>query len=789
MKKYYWIISILVLIIIILSFGAYFLLINKPNSNFFEPWQNLIGLVGPKTLKPITVTPGKFPGINTTLPQWPVPKTLRVVNLKADDKYTIMSFASLQGLVNRQAPDGNMIYLNITGWPFSSADSDWLNYYQTKLNLNVIQEKPADILDWAIKNTNIKYYIIVDNSSQKGDFLNTTHAATINFAATMSGIFGNAIPVTPDKVSFLETHGYKLLPDSFASQLGAGGEKLAKPKAFDLRNQWQNNNSSGPWTTRQTAYRWALDTLLPLVDHHAITLNYESEGDFAPWLNDYVAGTKTFSFYFFPRPDNIPGNTNPQGGSMGDRFPNDYNFYKELLEKSGEFTMIRGWHWDEGDTIKLASENHSFHAGSKEMPNSSVHMALSQLFTEPLKQREVKPENVNLDPNKIYLSFTVSDGDQFGVSYNFYPFNANTKALWYDPARGQIPINWMMSGLLYEYGRGIERWFFDNSGPNNYFVASLPAGYGVFIQKYFGDSLKNIETMANYYLAKSGMPIAYFTEDYSKFQPSNDETVRSRVANLTNASAIIEGYAGTYMYTGIYWPEERPLMPYIKTLKTPGVAGYDGGKAETGAEVAAFIEKTANMVSWRPLFMHLNWVNWFTTPTDMLNCINTLNQDYPGKYELVGLPELVALAQQAKLTGKFPLEFYPHTAGEITGLEAPFIWENQGSTTIKPDKTKKATQPINLLDYIGRSTTGNNYVTYKFNVYPSDSASLSVEIEGSDYKIYASKDNLNWQVLITGSSTAKVTETADLNNFLNDHKSFYIKFAGEMKLSHVKITY
>lgn len=782
-------IVIIILFIIDLGFGFYFLFHKKINA--FVPWfkPTVINLnQGNANInKSAAVNTGnKFPGINTTLPQWPIPKTLRVINMDAGDKFNIMTIASLQGLVNRTAPDGNMIYLNITGWPFTSSGSEWLNYYQTKLNLNVVNTTIDDLLDWTITKTAIKYYIITDDSFEKNNYVITTHAATFNFAATMSGIFGNAIPVIPRNIGLLEKHGFKLLPDSYVSQLGAGGEKLAKPNAFDLKNQWQSNNPNGPWTTRQTAYRWTLDTLLPLVNHHAITLNYEDLSNYAPWLNDYITGTKTFSFYFFPRPDYIPGNIDSHGYSMGDRFPNDYNFYDELLKKSGEFTMIRGWHWDEGGTIKLASENHSFHAGSREMPNSSVHMAVSRLFTEPLKQREVKPENVNFDPNKIYLTFTVSDGDQFGVSYNFYPFHNLSKALWDDPAQGQIPINWMMNGLLYEYGRGIERWFFDNAGPNNYFIAALPAGYAWFTQKYFGNSLKNINEMSNYYLNKSGLAAAYFTDTADGFVPINSETMRSRVNNLTGASGIIEGYGSTSMYTGIYWPEERPLIPYVKNFMTPGIGTYSNNKVESGQEVAAAIENMANMVNWRPLFMHFNWINWSETPTDMLNCVNKLNQDYPGKYELAGMPEFIALAQKAKMESKFPMEFIPHTAGK-NGLEQAFLWEDHGS--IEYINKNKASNNINIQDYIGRSTTGNNYVTYKFNIYPSDSASLSAEIEGSDYKVYASKDNVNWQSIITGSSTAKVTETADLNDFLNDNKSFYLKFTGEMELSHVKITY
>jgi hypothetical protein len=163
-----------------------------------------------------------------------------------------------------------------------------------------------------------------------------------------------------------------------------------------------------------------------------------------------------------------------------------------------------------------------------------------------------------------------------------------------------------------------------------------------------------------------------------------------------------------------------------------------------------------------------------------------LNQDFPGEYQLVGLPEFIALAKKAKITGQFPLEFLAYTGGE-NGMEAPYLWEDYGSTV---NRSKKEGEKIDEKNYLGRSTTGNNYVVYKFNVAPAKTASMAADLEGSGFRIDVSSDNLKWvKGLISGSSKTKITKTADLTPYLNNNGSVYVKFTGETKLYRVKVNY
>jgi hypothetical protein len=310
-----------------------------------------------------------------------------------------------------------MLYLEAKGFP----DADWRKYYASKLNLNVVQTDLLSLLDWVRQNTDIRYYIIVDPYSPHRD-IDHNRACTINLASTLADIVGNAIPTRPDNASVLEAHGFTLLPDAYCDSLGSGGRKLRRPDAFDLRNQWTSAHGDAPWDSRQQAYKWALDVLLPLTDHRSITLNYGLESSwktndpetFDYLINDYPIANRQFIFYLNPAKN---------FAESVDKSSYDFKFYRRLLEESGPMTMVRGWHWDEFSNLGLISKMRCYNFGSKEQANSSVHAALSSLFTEPLQQRLVKPDDVTLDDNKIYLTFTVTDGDQPGVVYRGWSSN------------------------------------------------------------------------------------------------------------------------------------------------------------------------------------------------------------------------------------------------------------------------------------------------------------------------------------------------------------------------------
>lgn len=251
---------------------------------------------------------------------------------------------------------------------------------------------------------------------------------------------------------------------------------------------------------------------------------------------------------------------------------------------------------------------------------------------------------------------------------------------------------------------------------------------------------------------------------------------------LSHAIALREGYTQGSFYQGIFWPEERPLMPHIRNTYAANESGY-GGVFESPEEIATAIIRMAAIIPWRPLFMHVTWINWFNSPTSLLKLLRELRTDQSNHYQVVAMPEFVALAQKAKLTGRYPMEFYPHRGGE-SGLEAPYLWEDRGSIT------SQSRDKRNLEALMGRTTSNGSYVIYKFNIAPAKTAKISVEIDGDGYRMDASPDNRTWtSSVISGQSRTRLTETTDLTPYLNARGSVYVKFTGETKLWHVKVDY
>ncbi len=734
----------------------------------------LLGLQAASSVASDLACPGPFH-------DWPRPNKLLVIQAEADDKYWLTTLAALQGLVNRQAPKGQIVWLDLIDcrFPPCSPHGQWLDYYQQKAPIEVVTVSQEKLLQLAQQEVGVKYYIIFDPETARGENIDAGRTCTINLACTLSGIFGNAVPVHPDQVDRLRTWGYELLPDSFLGNLGAGAAKLRRPNAFDLREQWKSAHPDSPWKTRQDAYRWTIDTLIPLTAREAVALIHDFEArptelpghDFEPWLYDYSVGAGYFHFFF--EPSTAP--PNPLNLT-----PYDRSLFAEVLQKRGPLTMVRGWHGDEGDYIRLLSENRCYNGGMAWMPNLSVHAALSPYFQIPKLPVSKGPA---LDAGPIYLTFTFTDGDQAGVLYKHFSGASGSSSLWNDPARGKFPINWTMNALLADAGRGIVNYFFETASPNDTFVADLPAGYAWFDNTRFGDSLAGYLDLANCYLAGTGLRVADFICPVEGFVPISDQTLNDRLLHLNQAEAIREGYGGGSGYQGIYWPEEYPLVPYIRNMFLAGGTGY-AGEPVTVEEIARQIDEWTHEpvgAVARPLFVHVTWVNWFTSPSDMAKCLDLLEETRPGEYKLVKMDQFVALAKEAKLKCVYPIAFRPRPNGQ-SWEEAPYLWENHGSKTNSRDDPPP----------IWRKTTGSygeNFVTYKFNVYPARRARIKVDISGTNYAMDISPDNKSWAGRVISGSGERKTVSADVSQYLNLSRCFYVRFTGETTIWQVEVEY
>jgi hypothetical protein len=137
------------------------------------------------------------------------------------------------------------------------------------------------------------------------------------------------------------------------------------------------------------------------------------------------------------------------------------------------FPTIFGWHTRRDDELAFMlqlSANGMRLAPSHLAGNFSFHHKLPPMnLVQP--PRGLTPK---LDPEGVYLTFTLSDGDQL--------MSSNTAQLgnWYSPSRGKVPFNWEVQPLLLEIAPALLERFLGGVTENDCLIAG-PSGAGYII--------------------------------------------------------------------------------------------------------------------------------------------------------------------------------------------------------------------------------------------------------------------------------------------------------------------
>lgn len=137
------------------------------------------------------------------------------------------------------------------------------------------------------------------------------------------------------------------------------------------------------------------------------------------------------------------------------------------------YPTIFGWHTCRDD--ELAFMLHLSANGLRLVP---AHLAGNFSFhsqVQPLGMPEFVPQpQLELDPQGVYLTFTLSDGDQLMM------MSTGELGNWYNPQRGSLPFNWETQPLLVELAPALFEKYFRTATPNDCLVAG-PSGAGYII--------------------------------------------------------------------------------------------------------------------------------------------------------------------------------------------------------------------------------------------------------------------------------------------------------------------
>jgi hypothetical protein len=283
---------------------------------------------------------------------------------------------------------------------------------------------------------------------------------------------------------------------------------------------------------------------------------------------------------------------------------------------------IFGWHTrrdDEFSFLQLLSANGLRLVPAHLASNYSFHNALPAAV--PLRQRHFSEDEVSLELDKIYLTFTYSDGDQLML------MNTAQVGGWRRPERGKVPFNWEMQPLLAELAPALLGLFYSTLTPNDYLVAG-PSGAGYVIPPLH-DNLPA-------YLAESARVCRLADIDVitSYYPDPPDKAIRQHL----EAPQSILGYLSGYFYL-----KSKPVRTGHGKIFLCNVWPHLTQIQYSSDDVLAGVKKLIEAPAGTPRFIGVHLFAYRTTITDLFNFVQSLD---PEKVKVVRADEFLIAAKK-----------------------------------------------------------------------------------------------------------------------------------------------
>jgi hypothetical protein len=517
------------------------------------------------------------------LPTFQAPQHLTIYDLRGASQEVQLSASTMAGLINRPQPQ---VYLII-----SDEDAFWLK----ELLGSIPQETSPLDGDHTLEAMLISFR----NSTQGMIIYNPNFVDSINIATTMAGQ-RDAIVVAPDQVQDLQQ----------AHNL---------PVLANLRTYH--------WANRLEAYDWARQNLLEGASSHVIA---GLDPKIAAGPRAFLVATRAFVYWLDPRlsvPDVFHG------------FKSERDLMQEIFKTFPPGAVHLGWFIDEGSGVTLTSNAAMVVLATDFCYNLEVWTSVPP--TTPIAQAASATPEPAIDRNKVYVSFTVSDGD------NLQYIQHRMLRLWRDPVRGSFPLGWTISPVLGQAAPTIAAYYVGTAKPDDEFVAG-PSGAGymfpsrwpqehlpAFLQRtgqtMQAMNLKTLEVLDVDFLLTTGIPL---------------------IANIRQTGMVLSNMLLQQQFLQALLPfNVFGLLSGAGTNKADWVVSQGKGPVYQNLGLADSINKTLHLVrnaasdhQERPLFLNVYIMAWSMTPSDVKQVIQQLGSGY----EVVKPTTLLAMLAKAK---------------------------------------------------------------------------------------------------------------------------------------------
>lgn len=467
----------------------------------------------------------------------------------------------------------------------------------------------------------------------------TNLADTLNLATTMAGL-NNELICAPSLLATLTNSPYNLAIKD------------------DLR---------GRFSTKYQVYNYLYTNCWPLCTHRVIAgldcTNLHGG------LRDYLVAVKSATVWLDP---GMPADATAL-----------QPFLAGMTPVNGVYL---GWWPNEGNGLGWIAAYGIPVVASDFYDNGTVFGGLSPAISIP-----AIPPTPPLQTNKIYVSVTMSDGDN--VQYMQRHMYVN----WNNSARGSAPIGWTAQPLSALMDPAMLNYYWTTASTNDCLLAG-PSGAGyAHVENWSSANLNAFAKLSNPWLQRSGMRAITIWDNLSS---STAAIYASNCPTLIGVNSQDDNY-------------------YTTTYHGLAAIGFPGDDSYTSTEALLYTGITNTAAGWSgtsPMFIAVQGSGWDISPADCQTLKNSLD---PNKYVMVRPDHLFLLYRQYQGlgTGAVPyLVTQPAGAAVNVGTNITF---NASATGTAPLRYQWRLNGTNL------PGATNNFFT-QANVQPADAGNYSI---------------------------------------------------------------
>ena len=443
----------------------------------------------------------------------------------------------------------------------------------------------------------------------------------------------------------------------------------------------------------------------------------------------------------------------------------DFNTYlevqKNILDQYGSNALVIGW---PGINMERAYVNSISLCGKSVVcadwgfANGSIVSGFENYY--PTECTSTVPDTETVINNKVYISFTISDGDAWHYA------TKELLAFWNSPARGAVPITWTIPTLFAKYNPTLLNYLYDTKSPLDEFIQGPSGVVYIYPSKMQDSEYEDFldKTKSAFEKTKINM-VNFWDNNTSLYSKDNERLIK--YAQTVKPDAIFLGHE---LNNSNYF-----MIDDTVCITEMGIAGARG--THTADEIISCIDTAISKgQTGKPVFVAVNveaWGEGISTITEAY--AKLLERTDADRYEFVSSASLVGKIRSYSKNGANGNYLVGDSAIKTTEI-IPF--ENSEQAVMYSDNESKRNEQTGQ-----RFADKNANWVYKFTFdKPVNFLKMNARL-GEQFLVSVSKDGKTWikACVYGGVRMGERQYLIDVVSLLGATDSLYVKFEDAVK--------